>query len=68
MPSNPKESHLTFFKRIIRYISETLDYGLWYPFDSSFVIIRYFDVGWAKNVDRKNSSGTCLFVSDCLVV
>ena len=28
MPSNPKESHLTFVKRIIRYISETLDYGL----------------------------------------
>ena len=41
---NPKESHLTSIKRIIQYISGTLDYGLWCPFDSSLVIDGYFDV------------------------
>ena len=39
--ANPKEWHLTIFNRIVRYVSGTLHYGLWYPFDSSLVIARY---------------------------
>ncbi|KAL6312376.1 hypothetical protein AAG906_008048 [Vitis piasezkii] len=31
--ANPKESHLMFVKRIIHYINDTLDYGLWYPYE-----------------------------------
>ena len=31
--ANPKESHLTAVKRIIRYINGTSDYGLWYSKD-----------------------------------
>ena len=31
-----------FVKRTIHYINGTLDYGLWYLYDSSFVIARYF--------------------------
>ena len=41
--ANPKESHLTFVKSIIHYISGTLDYGLWYPYDSTPVIDGYSD-------------------------
>ena len=41
--ANPKKSHLTTIKRIIRYINGTLDYSLWYPYDSSFVIAGYFN-------------------------
>ena len=56
--ANPKELQLIYVKRIIRYINETFDYGLCYPYDYSFVIIGYSDADWAKNVkDKKNTSG-----------
>ena len=64
----PKESHLMSIKRIICYINGTFDYGLWYPYDYSFVIVGYFDIDWDGNVDwvgnvedRKNTSSVCFF-------
>ena len=33
--ANPKESHLTAAKRIIRYVNGTANYGLWYSKDSN---------------------------------
>ena len=63
--ANPKESHLTFVKRIIRYISGTLNYGLWC---SSCVIVRYFNGDWIGNIKhRKNTYCACFFVGNCLV-
>ena len=64
---NPKESHLTTIKRIICYINGTLDYGLWYHYVFSLVIVGYFVVDWAKNIeDRKNTSCAYFFIGDCL--
>ena len=40
---NPKESYLISVKRIIPYINGTFDYGLWYPYDSSLMIVGYFN-------------------------
>ena len=66
--ANPKESHLISVKRIICYINGTLDYGLWYLYDSSFMIAGYSNVDWAGNVeDRKATSGACFFIGDYLV-
>ncbi|KAL6338648.1 hypothetical protein AAG906_021465 [Vitis piasezkii] len=66
--ANPKESHLTIVKRIIRYINGTFDYGLLYPYDSSLMVVGYSDVDWVENVeDRKSTSGACFFIGDCLV-
>ena len=39
--ANPKESHLTAVKRIIRYINGTSDYGLWYSKDSNACLAGY---------------------------
>ena len=65
---NPKELYLKLVKRIIKYVNETLDYSLWYPFDSPLVIIDYFVVDEAKNVeDRRSTLGASFFVSDYLV-
>ena len=65
---NPKESHLMYIERIIHNLNETLNYDLWYPYDSSFVITGYSDVDWAKNnEDKKFTSGACYFIGDCLV-
>ena len=32
--SNPKEPHLSAVKRIFRYLSNTVDLGLWFPKDT----------------------------------
>ena len=65
----PKVSHLTTIKRIICYINETLDYSLWYPYDSSLVIVGYFDANWVGNVeDRKSTRGVFSFFSFFLLV
>ena len=66
--TNPKESHLVYVKRIIHYINGTLDYGLWYPYDSFLVIVGYSDADRVGNVeDRKNTFGACFLVGDCLM-
>ena len=41
--ANPKESHLTAVKRIIRYINGISDYGLWYSKDSNACLAGYSD-------------------------
>ncbi|RVW69254.1 Copia protein [Vitis vinifera] len=64
----PKESHLIALERIIRYITGTLELGPWYPFDTHSDVACYTDVDWAGNVDdRKNTSGGCFYIGNCLV-
>ncbi|KAL6324847.1 hypothetical protein AAG906_018374 [Vitis piasezkii] len=64
----PKESHLIALKCIIRYIAGTLELGIWYVFDTHFDVACYTDADWARNVDdRKNTSGGCFYIGNCLV-
>ncbi|XP_059598696.1 secreted RxLR effector protein 161-like [Vitis vinifera] len=64
----PKESHLIALKYIIRYIAGTLELGLWYAFDTYSDVACYTDADWAGNVDdRKNTSGGCFYIGNCLV-
>lgn len=49
--SCPKESHLLDVKRIIRYVSGTLQYGIYYSSDSNIEIAGYSDADWAGNID-----------------
>ncbi|KAJ9538852.1 hypothetical protein OSB04_031585 [Centaurea solstitialis] len=54
---DPRESHLSAIKRILRYLKGTPDFGLWYPKDSGFELIAYTDsdhVGCKLN--RKSTS------------
>jgi len=63
--ANPKESHLTAVKRIIRYINNTLPYGIWYSRETNLVA-GYSNVDWAVNDDdRKSTSGGCFYVGNC---
>ncbi|XP_040993111.1 uncharacterized mitochondrial protein AtMg00810-like [Juglans microcarpa x Juglans regia] len=41
--ANPKESHLTTVKRILKYLSATVDYGIWYSKDSNLNLVGYSD-------------------------
>ncbi|KAJ9565896.1 hypothetical protein OSB04_001862 [Centaurea solstitialis] len=40
---DPRESHLSAVKRILRYLKGTPDFRLWYPKDSGFELIAYTD-------------------------
>ena len=40
---NPKESHLSIVKRIMRYLLGTINLGLWYPKNSSYNLVGYSD-------------------------
>ena len=53
---NPKESHLTALKRIIKYVKTTSEFGVWYKKDTSDVLAGYSDVNWAGNVDDRKST------------
>ncbi|GKF64964.1 hypothetical protein Tco_0188412, partial [Tanacetum coccineum] len=54
--SNPKESHLTAVKRILRYLKGTSTLGLYYPKCSSFDLKGYSDSDYANyDMDRKST-------------
>ena len=66
--ANPKESHITTLKRIIKYVKTTAEFGVWYNKDTKDVLARYSDADWAGNADdRKSTLGGCFYVSNNLV-
>ena len=66
--SNPKQSHLSAVKRIIRYLLGTMNIGLQYPKNSTSNLIEYSDSDFAgSKTDRKSTSGTCHFIGSTLV-
>ncbi|XP_070057383.1 secreted RxLR effector protein 161-like [Nicotiana tomentosiformis] len=55
--ANPKESHLTAVKRILRYLKGTIDLCLWYPKGSNFNLVGYAITDYVGFlVDRKSTS------------
>ncbi|KAH9649201.1 Integrase catalytic domain-containing protein [Citrus sinensis] len=66
--SCPKKSHLLAVKRIFRYLSGTIDIGLWYPRGTHIDLTCYSDADFADyKVDRKSTSGTCYILGHSLV-
>jgi hypothetical protein len=65
---DPKESHLTAVKRIIRDVTSTVNLGIWYPHETSVQLVGYSDADWAGNLDdRKSISGGYFYIGNCLV-
>ena len=66
--ANPKESHMTALKKIIKYVETTTEFGVWYSKDKSDVLAGYSNADWAGNADdRKSTSGDCFYVGNNLV-
>ncbi|XP_065627110.1 secreted RxLR effector protein 161-like [Quercus suber] len=66
--SNPKVSHLNAIKRIIKYVSGTCDYGLFYGKESNLSLACFSDSDWARNADGgKSTTGGCFYVRANLV-
>ena len=55
-------------KRIMRYLKEMKDYGLWYKLRGNMNLKVVTDVDWAGSLDdRKSTSGGALFLIKRLV-
>ncbi|CAM8991073.1 unnamed protein product [Rhodiola kirilowii] len=66
--ADPKESHLLQVKRIIKFVSGTVDFGIWYTKDTNPYLVGYCDADWAGNAeDWKSTSGGCFFLGNNLV-
>jgi uncharacterized membrane protein YgcG len=56
--ANPTKLHMTAAKRVLRYIADTIDYGIWYKKERGARLIGYSDSDWASgSEDRKSTSG-----------
>ena len=65
--ASPRESHLKAVKRIFRYLTYTLELGLFYS-ASSLQLSGFSDADYAGcKLDCKSSSGTCQFLGLFLV-
>jgi len=66
--ANPKESHLSAVKRIMRYLLSTINLGLWYPKNFTCNLIGYSNSDFSGcKIDRKSTNGTCHFIGSALV-
>jgi hypothetical protein len=66
--ANPKESHFTVVKRIVRYVNDTLLHGIWYSKETNLVVAGNSDADWTGNADdRKRTSRGCFYVGNNLV-
>ncbi|WVZ88337.1 hypothetical protein U9M48_034871 [Paspalum notatum var. saurae] len=66
--ADPKESHLTTVKRILRYLKHTPSIGLWYPKGASFELLGYSDSDFAGcRVECKSTPGGCYLLGRSLV-
>jgi hypothetical protein len=66
--ASPRESHLKATKRILRYLKDTHDVGLWFSKGSNFELIGYSDSDYGGcKIDRMNTSGTYQLLGRSLV-
>nr|GEV60054.1 hypothetical protein [Tanacetum cinerariifolium] len=64
----PTASHLNAVKRIFRYLKGKPYLGLWYPKDSHFNLVAYFDSDYAgASLYRKSKTGGCQFLGCRLI-
>ncbi|KAK2428718.1 putative mitochondrial protein [Trifolium repens] len=66
--ADPKVSHLTQVKRILKYVNGTSDYGIMYSHCENSTLYGYCDADWARSADdRKSTSGGCFFLGTNLI-
>ncbi|XP_027192866.1 secreted RxLR effector protein 161-like [Cicer arietinum] len=66
--TDPKELYLVEVKRIMKYLKETTNFGLWYPKISISSLVGYSDYDYAGcKTDWKITSGTCDILGNALV-
>jgi len=65
---DPRESHLTAIKHLLRYVRGTVDFGLVLHRSPSTELVVYTDANWAGCPDtRRSTSGYAVFLGGNLV-
>jgi hypothetical protein len=65
---DPKEPHMTVLKRILRYLQDTLNFGLLLYRSSTSELVVYSDVDWVGCPDTSRSTFEyAIFLGDNLV-
>ena len=58
--TNPRHLHLTAAKHILRYLRDTIYYGIKYDLNQKINLEGYVDSDWESNaIDRKRTLGCC---------
>ena len=66
--SNPKQSHLNAVKRILRYLANSTNLGLWYEKCTIYDVTGYCDAdSTGDRVERKSTSGCYCFLGKSLI-
>ena len=66
--SKPNESHIHSVKRIMKYVSGTIEFGIWLSKDTNTTLVRCSDADWAGCADdRKSTTRGCFFIGNNLV-
>lgn len=56
--ADPKEEHMMIAKRVLRYLSGTLEFGVFYKRSSDMNLMGFIDSDYVRDVnDRKSTSG-----------
>jgi hypothetical protein len=63
----PSAHDLVAVKRLMRYISGTLDYGVVLSGTGESTLIAYSDADWGGDVDRKSTYGALHYFCEDLV-
>nr|GEU49934.1 retrovirus-related Pol polyprotein from transposon TNT 1-94 [Tanacetum cinerariifolium] len=65
--ASPTKKHLEALKRVFRYLKGTINWGLWYPKDSTVALTAYAGADHAGCQDtRRSTSGGAQFLGDKL--
>ncbi|KAD3641836.1 hypothetical protein E3N88_31060 [Mikania micrantha] len=66
--ADPKKEHLEAAKRVLRYIKQTLNYGLKYNTGGNGSLLIYTDSNYARDLeDRKSTSGYVCLLSGAAI-
>ena len=62
--ANHKENHMMAIKRIMTYLKDTEEYGLWYKIGGNLDLKVFTYVDWAKTINEKKSTNSGAFFLD----
>jgi hypothetical protein len=66
--ATPKETHVKEVKRILIYLKETKNFGLWYLKGSDISLVAYTYADYAGNIDdRRSTIRAAFYLGECLV-
>ncbi|KAG8486343.1 hypothetical protein CXB51_019843 [Gossypium anomalum] len=65
--NSPSDAHWRAVKRVLRYLVETMEYGLWFT-PGQFKLVCYSDADWASSVeDRQSTTGYVIYLGSNLI-